>query len=98
MAPQDDSRGRFDDDLIGMDPQDPEVRRFAEHLDRMEHPTSPSTVEGMLRGFGDFADSANRARGHRRFLAVTVVLLVVGPALLGLVWAVLRFTGQLLGG
>lgn len=103
MAPQDRSadeprqpHDRFTEDLVGLDPQDPEVRQFAEHLDRVEHPASPSTVEGMLRGMGDFADSANRAGGHRRVLAVVVALLIVGPTALGLLWITLRFLAHLL--
>ncbi|MDN5915467.1 MAG: hypothetical protein L0I76_10235 [Pseudonocardia sp.] len=72
---------RFDDDLLGLDPDDPEARAFAAHLDKMERVTT-CTVEGYLQGVGDFADSANRARGARRLAAV----LVVGALLLGAAW------------
>lgn len=69
---------RFDDDLLGLDPEDPEAREFAAHLDRMQRLPSCS-VEGYIRGVGDFAESANRLRGPRRAAAValTVLLLLV---------------------
>lgn len=69
--------GRFADDLIGLDPHDPEVRAFAEHLDRMERVPSGYTVEGYLADVGEFAESANRARGHRRMVVVLVVALIL---------------------
>ncbi|MDR7303187.1 hypothetical protein [Haloactinomyces albus] len=69
--------GRFADDLIGLDPRDPEVQAFAEHLDRVEQPQSRATVEGMLQGVEDFAQSANRAGGHRRLAVVIVVFLIL---------------------
>lgn len=64
---------------MGLDPDDPEARAFAEHLDRMQRDRPSFTVEGYLAGVGDFADSANRAEGGRRWAAVlvTVLLLVV---------------------
>jgi hypothetical protein len=70
--------GRFADDLVGLDPDDPEARAFAAHLDRMER-TSPSTftVEGQIAGVRDFAESANRADGPRRLAAVVLVTLVL---------------------
>lgn len=68
---------RFADELDGLDHEDPEVRAFAEHLDRMHHSYSRATVEGMLRGVGIFAHSANRARGNRRVAAVLVVSLML---------------------
>ncbi|ALE84327.1 hypothetical protein [Pseudonocardia sp. HH130629-09] len=69
---------RFDDDLLGLDPEDPEAREFAAHLDRMQRLPSCS-VEGYIRGVGDFAESTNRLRGPRRAaaVAVTVLLLLV---------------------
>lgn len=76
--------GRFADDLIGLDPHDPEVQAFAEHLDRMERVRAGYTVEGYLAGVADFAESANRARGPRRTAAVVVVLIL----LLGVLYAV----------
>ncbi|MGH3855398.1 MAG: hypothetical protein ACRDR6_18295 [Pseudonocardiaceae bacterium] len=74
-------RRRLDDDLIGLDRDDPEVRAFSEHLDRayQQHPSF--TVEGYLSGVRAFAESANRAQGSRRAAAV----LVVGLILLGVV-------------
>ena len=78
-GPQD----RFEDDLIGLDRDDPEAKAFAEHLDRMERVRNGYTVEGYLAGVNDFAESANRARGHRRLMVSLVVLLI----LLGLAFA-----------
>lgn len=72
-----DPRGRFADDLIGLDPNDPETQAFAAHLDRMEGTQSRSTIEGMLQGVSDFAHSANRAGGHRRLWVVLVVTLML---------------------
>lgn len=78
-----DRSSRFDDDLLGLDPDDPEARAFAAHLDKMERVTT-CTIEGYLQGVGDFADSANRAEGARRLAAV----LVVGALLLGAAWVI----------
>jgi len=75
-------RRRLDDDLIGLDRNDPEVRAFSEHLDRAHRPRSGFTVEGYLSGVTDFADSANRAQGQRRAAAVLVVgLILLGVAI-----------------
>jgi hypothetical protein len=71
----------FEDELLGLDPDDPETRAFAAHLDRMHRDRPTFTVEGYLDGVSDFADSSNRARGVRRLLAVllvTLLLLVAG--------------------
>lgn len=68
---------RFENDLIGLDPNDPEAKAFAEHLDRMERVRDGYTVEGYLAGVTDFAESANRSRGHRRLTVGLVVLLVL---------------------
>ena len=70
---------RFDDDLLGLDPDDPEAQAFAAHLDRMQRQAPAFTVEGYLEGVRTFADSANRAEGGRRWAAVVLVglLLVV---------------------
>lgn len=76
---------RFDDDLLGLDPEDPEARAFAAHLDRMQRVPSCS-VEGYIRGVGDFAESANRLRGPRRTAAVVVVALL----LLVVAWVVVN--------
>ncbi len=79
---------RFDDDLVGLDPDDPEARAFAAHLDRMQKVPS-CTVEGYIRGVGDFAEAANRARGSRGLAGKAMVALllliaawVIGNALL----------------
>lgn len=86
----DDEHGpRIDDELIGLDPDDPETRAFADHLRRMQAPTNSFTVEGYLRGFGEFANSANRANGHRRLTAV----IVVGLLLLGVLYAIWETLG-----
>ena len=77
------------DELIGLDPDDPETRAFADHLRRMQTPSNSYTVEGYIRGFGDFANSANRASGHRRLTAV----IVVGLILIGVLWAVWETLG-----
>ncbi|RKT53480.1 hypothetical protein [Saccharothrix australiensis] len=66
-----------EDELIGLDPDDPETRAFAEHLDRMQRQQPAFTVEGYLAGVENFADSANRAGGLRRLTAVAVVLLIL---------------------
>lgn len=75
---------RFTEDLVGLDPEDPEAQAFARHLDRVEHQRSGYTVEGYLASMGDFADSANRAGGLARLAAVVLVLLM----LLGVVFTV----------
>ncbi|MEU5696392.1 hypothetical protein [Actinosynnema sp. NPDC020468] len=76
-SPDDGPQGRIDDELIGLDPDDPETRAFAEHLDRMRRENPAFTVEGYLAGVADFADSANRAGGLRRQTAVLIVLLIL---------------------
>ncbi|WP_232662104.1 hypothetical protein [Pseudonocardia sp. TRM90224] len=81
---------QFDDELIGLDPDDPEAQAFAEHLDRMQRQTPAFTVEGYLEGVGDFADSANRAEGGRRWAAVLIVLALLAVAAY-LVWNSLVF-------
>lgn len=78
-GPQDRSP-RFDDELIGLDPDDPEARAFAAHLDRMQWVPS-CTVEGYIRDVGHFAEAANRARGHRGLAARAVVALLLLIAL-----------------
>jgi hypothetical protein len=83
-------RRRLDDDLIGLDRDDPEVRAFSEHLDRIYQQRPGFTVEGYLSGVSDFAESANRAQGPRR----AAVVLVVGLILLGVavtVWGATTF-------
>ena len=68
---------QFDDELIGLDPDDPEVQAFAAHLDRQHRVRSSYTVEGYLSDVGDFADSANRLGGHRKLMAAILVLLIL---------------------
>ncbi|MCO1574892.1 MULTISPECIES: hypothetical protein [unclassified Crossiella] len=80
--------GRFGEDLVGLDPHDPEAQAFAKHLDRIEHAPKPYTVEGYLAGVSEFADSANRVGGGWRLAAVVVT----GLILIGLV---LTFSGAL---
>ncbi len=69
--------GQFDDELVGLDPDDPEAQAFAAHLDHMQRERPAFTVEGYLDGVRDFADSANRAEGGRRWAAVLVVALLL---------------------
>ena len=81
---------RFDDELLGLDPADPEARAFAEHLNRMRRERPAFTVEGYLDGVSDFADSANRAEGSRRWGAVLVVGLLLAVVAF-LVWEAFMF-------
>ena len=67
----------FEDELLGLDPNDPEAREFAAHLERMHRERPTFTVEGYLDGVSDFADSANRAQGGRRLAAVVLVGLLL---------------------
>lgn len=83
--PADEERLRVDDELIGLDPGDPEVRAFAEHLRETHEPRSAFTVEGYLSGVSAFAASANRSSGGRRWAAVVVV----GLILLGVLYTAL---------
>jgi hypothetical protein len=71
---------RFENDLVGLDPDDPEAQAFAQHLDRMERVRPPGyTVEGYLSDMSEFADGANRHGGHYRLMAtILVVLLLLG--------------------
>lgn len=91
-----DESARFGD-LEDLDPNDPEVRAFAEHRARMHRTGSKPTVEGMLRGVDEFAQSANRMNGHRRLVAVIVVMLilfgVVFTAWNALLYVVATFVG-----
>jgi hypothetical protein len=79
-SPEDpDESPRIDDELIGLDPDDPETQAFAAHL-RRQHSVHPSfTVEGYLSDMRDFADSANRLGGHRKLMAsILAVLILLG--------------------
>lgn len=75
--PADPLAGRFDDELLGLDPSDPEARAFAEHLERQRRVQPNFTVEGYLSGMGDFAASANRLGGHRKLMASILALLIL---------------------
>ena len=68
---------RFDDELLGLDPDDPDAQAFAAHLDRMQQQSPTFTVEGYLDGMRAFAESANRAEGGRRWAAVVLVALLL---------------------
>ena len=68
---------RFHDELLGLDPDDPEARAFAEHLDRVEKVRSGYTVEGYLADMSDFADGANRHGGHYRLMVTILALLIL---------------------
>jgi hypothetical protein len=68
---------RFDEDLIGLDPDDPEAQAFAEHLDRMERCEPGFTIEASLDRVADFADSSTRAGGLRWWTAALVAVLIV---------------------
>ncbi|MQA61207.1 MAG: hypothetical protein GEU86_06865 [Actinophytocola sp.] len=77
------SNPRFSEDLLGLDPHDPEARAFAEHLDRMERCRPAFTIEASLEGVADFAESTNRIGGSRRAFAWAIVTLI----LLGVLFA-----------
>ena len=68
---------QFDDELIGLDPDDPEAQAFAAHLERQRQVRPSYTVEGYLSDVGDFADSANRLGGHYKLMAAILVLLIL---------------------
>ncbi|MGH3451987.1 MAG: hypothetical protein ACRDQW_14975 [Haloechinothrix sp.] len=74
---------RFGDDLVGLDPDDPDARAFAEHLDRMERSGPTFTVEASLKGVADFAESSNRLGGDKRVWAALVVGLILLGVLVG---------------
>ncbi|WP_034272694.1 hypothetical protein [Haloechinothrix halophila] len=88
---------RFTDDLIGLDPDDPEARAFAAHLDRMERSGPNFTIESSLAGVADFAESTNRMDGVRRHFAWLVVTLILLGVLLG-AWETLRLALTWLAG
>ncbi|GAB1516333.1 hypothetical protein [Actinophytocola sp. KF-1] len=75
--PENKRSAQFDDELIGLDPDDPEAQAFAAHLDRQQRVRSGYTVEGYLSDVGDFADSANRLGGHYKLMAAILVLLIL---------------------
>jgi hypothetical protein len=75
--PADPLAGQFDDELLGLDPDDPEARAFAEHLIRQRQVYPSFTVEGYLSDMREFAASANRLGGHRKLMASILVLLIL---------------------
>lgn len=75
--PDSEERRRLDEQLAGLDPEDPEVQAFSEHLARIHRQHPVFTVEGNLSGVIDFAESANRAQGTRRSAAVLMVVLIL---------------------
>lgn len=68
---------RFHEDLVGLDPHDPEACAFAEHLDRMERCRPNFTVEASIDGVADFADSSNRLGGLRWWIAAFLATLII---------------------
>ncbi|GHF65243.1 hypothetical protein FHX82_006144 [Amycolatopsis bartoniae] len=68
---------RFEDDLVGLDPEDPEAQAFAAHLDRMQRCEPGFTIEASLSRVEDFAESSSRAGGLRWWVAATIVVLIV---------------------
>lgn len=81
---------RFHEDLVGLDPQDPEAQAFAAHLDRIQRCNPTFTIEASISGVADFAESSNRAGGLRWWIAVGVVVLI----LLGVLVAAWDTIGQ----
>lgn len=92
MGDSKDERDQVQEELIGLDPHDPETKAFAAHLDRMKRERPGYTVEGYLEGVQDFADSANRTTGHQRLVAV----IVVGMILLGVVLTIWFALGDII--
>jgi hypothetical protein len=88
--PQTQERRRLDDDLIGLDRNDPEVQAFTEHLDRTHRLHPGFTIEGCLSDVTDFAESANRAQGSQWVAAVLVVALILLGVAVAL-WETARF-------
>ncbi|SFQ60482.1 hypothetical protein SAMN05421810_110165 [Amycolatopsis arida] len=88
---------RFDDDLVGLDPDDPEAQAFAAHLDRMQRSGPTFTVEASLAGIADFADSTNRTGGLRWLVAVVVVCLILVGVLVS-AWDTIGRALEWLGG
>jgi hypothetical protein len=71
------ARQPIEDELIGLDPDDPETQAFAAHLARQYRVRPSYTVEGYLSDVSDFADSANRLGGHKKLMAGILVLLIM---------------------
>ncbi|OLT43217.1 hypothetical protein BJF85_03040 [Saccharomonospora sp. CUA-673] len=70
-------RRQFDDELIGLDPDDPEAQEFADHLHKMQKAEPAFTVESSLRGVAEFAEGSTRATGLRWWTAVAIVVLIL---------------------
>jgi hypothetical protein len=68
---------QFDGELLGLDPDDPEARAFAEHLQRQQRVHPSFTVEGYLTDMREFAAGANRLGGHHRLMAGILALLIL---------------------
>ena len=81
---------QFDDELLGLDRDDPEAQAFAAHLDRMQRQRPAFTVEGYLDGVGRFADSVQPRPGRAWWAAVVVVLLLLAVAAFA-IWDALNF-------
>ena len=75
--PADPLADQFGEELLGLDPDDPEARAFAEHLQRQRRVHPSFTVEGYLTDMRDFAGSANRLGGHHKLMASILVLLIL---------------------
>jgi hypothetical protein len=94
--PDDRDEPPLDDELIGLDPDDPETQEFKAHLERQHRLHPGYTVEGYLSGVSDFADSANRLGGHRKLMAsILVHLILLGVVITAwdaLVYVVTTFT------
>lgn len=88
---------RFSDDLIGLDPADPEAQAFAEHLDNMERCRGGFTVEASLQAVADFADSSRQLRGSRRALVSLVVTLML-LGILAATWDTVSALGKWFAG
>jgi hypothetical protein len=92
MADEARSHPRFSDDLVGLDPHDPDAQAFAAHLDRMQRCEPAFTVEASINRVADFAESSHRASGLRWWGAVVVVCLI----LFGVVFAAWDTIGRVL--
>lgn len=75
---------RFHEDLVGLDPDDPDAQAFARHLEKMQRADPGYTVESSIRKVADFADSGGRVGGLRWwFAAVIIVLMLFGVFVTG---------------
>lgn len=82
---------RFDDDLVGLDRDDPEAQAFARHLDKMQRNDPGYTVESSIRKVADFAESGSHLGGLRWWFAV----LIIGLMLFGVFVTGLGVLGQI---